>query len=733
MTTAKDGFQKYYSEKLWEMIPAIYRHEDGLAEPPGALRALVEILAEQAAILRRSQDRLWEDQFIELCDAWAVPYISDLVATRLVSILNPRGRKVDVAKTIYYRRRKGTPAILEELVSDIADWDGKLVEMFTRLARTRHALDPQPLELAGRFSGTLPGGWADLRDPRAAERTGGPFEEYFHTPDFRQARGKDGRYNLPKLVFFLYRLERFKVAGVTPFPIGNDGLRFTMDPSGRDIPLYQWPQHSKEWKNWRSAKEWEVAAPISCRLLEHAEYKVSKALIATILPTISTADANVLSGLTGVLFPSESRLREILAFLCQQPKVVGDAIVANGLVQDCGKAVLTSSSVSVEVAPGSGVAAKDLTAGDLSGWPLADPGKRVVIDPERGRFEVFGSAPAAGSGATYCYGFSGKVGAGTYNRSLGATLTPTILPNIDASNSGGTILANRLANQGIAQIDDNTTYRGIGNLTAIQDFTLQAADQKRPYIRLKANWVLGATPTADALLTLDGLWLGAEGNYGVVLKGDFDRITFSHCSFDPGGAKDAAGQKIHPVPLIIVAKVKTLTIESSILGRIYTKAGGGIEQLVIRDSILDALEDGQTALQLPEGTVKLDRVTVFGQVDVERLWASEALITGKADVTDTQAGCFRFSAAPTGSRLPRAYESFSLADVRSIFTDRRFGQPGYAQLSQMAPTGLTNGAEDGSEVGAFSGLRNPIKLDGLNAKIEEYMPFGLVPVYSPET
>ncbi len=177
----RDGFERYFAEKLWEMIPAIYRHEDGIAENPGVLRALVEVLAEQAAFLRRSQDRLWDDQFIELCDDWVVPYLADLVGTRLVSALNRRGRRIDVAKTIYYRRRKGTLRVLEELISDITGWEGTVVESLQRLGRSRHRLDPHPAPLAGYFSGTAPGGWADLRHPRASELVGGPGDE-FHTP-----------------------------------------------------------------------------------------------------------------------------------------------------------------------------------------------------------------------------------------------------------------------------------------------------------------------------------------------------------------------------------------------------------------------------------------------------------------------------------------------------------------------------------------------------------------------
>ena len=92
--------------------------------------------------MRRSIDRLWENQSIETCDDWVVPYIGDLLATRLVSCLDARAQRLDVAKTIYYRRRSGTLGVLEELAADIAGRDARAVEFFRRLGRTRHQFDP---------------------------------------------------------------------------------------------------------------------------------------------------------------------------------------------------------------------------------------------------------------------------------------------------------------------------------------------------------------------------------------------------------------------------------------------------------------------------------------------------------------------------------------------------------------------------------------------------------------
>src|ERR1041384_8575056 len=111
MTNAADHYDIYYADKLWNLLPAVYRTEDSdQFNANGPLREIVNRIGAQAAILRRSIDRMWEDQSIENCDDWVIPYIGDLLATNLVAGLDARGNRLDVAKTIYYRRRKGTVA-----------------------------------------------------------------------------------------------------------------------------------------------------------------------------------------------------------------------------------------------------------------------------------------------------------------------------------------------------------------------------------------------------------------------------------------------------------------------------------------------------------------------------------------------------------------------------------------------------------------------------------------------
>ncbi|MEM1319224.1 MAG: hypothetical protein AAGG75_03155 [Bacteroidota bacterium] len=750
---AKDRFETYFEEKLWEMIPAIYRHEDGLADNPGVLRGLVEVMAQQAALLRRSQDSLWDDQFIELCNDWAVPYIADLLGTRLISALNKRGRRVDVAKTIYYRRRKGTVRILEELVSDICGWDGKVVENFKRLARMRHGLDPHPASLAGPLSRTQPGGWADLRTASASELADGPFDEYFHTADMRQHRGHKGRYGIPKLAFHLYRLTSFEVREVLPFNEGG-GQGFTFDPSGRNIPLFVRRDRADNWEQWRSAQEWELPTPMRCRLLGHEEYQIDEPLIDelvnTFSPALDGAPAAALQSLRNQRFRNRERLLTSLIATGERTALVDDvnvyrALLAHALASDCGKAALLranagdEASIAVDAgAPVGLISRHRIQAGQLSNWTAAAlPETQLVISPEEGRLLHTGAAPGADHCVTYHYGFAGNIGAGPYTRSEVENCEPTH-PIIfwDAMNPG--INAGQVHNDRVNEIGDSKTYTGISNKNAVRRLTLQAANGERPYICLTQNWRL-TSGVDDARLSLDGLWIGGEntvlnpGQKGIEIIGDYECVVISHCTIDPGGDIDARERDILPVPIIIRGTIENMYIVSSIIGPIFTMPSGSLERLTVQDSIVQAVGGG-AALALNDTALILNRVTVFGAIEVHRLEASESILTEKSSVTDTQNGCFRFSAAPTTSRLPQPYESYLFDnDTQHWFGSRKFGQPAYGQLSETAPKPLRRGAENGSEMGAFSHLINPIKLDSLKAKVAEYMPFGLIPIFINET
>jgi hypothetical protein len=777
LTPAHDQFERYYTEKIWDWIPAIYKDEDGLAVKPNVLRSIVQILARQAAISRRSIDRLWDDPFIELCDDWAVAYIGDLIGTRLVHELNRRGRRVDVARTIFYRRRKGTPLVLEILIQDVTGWEGRVVESFRRLARTRHGLDPEPAELEGLVTETPPGGWAKLKSARGAELVDGPFDEFFHTPDFRQLRGQLGRYNTPKLNFYLLRLLPFEVNFATAADF-REG-RFTFDPSGRDIPLFRPDQRSGPQK-CRPPREWELPAPIPCRLLGDVCYSITADLIDALIDQgLSQSAADELSRYVGVLFRDEARLRETMESLAESVDILNhfEKLLAGSITEDSPKAHLIPTEIqpdpsAVAVAQGPDIKIptvehQQIAAGNLEDWGaslgMLSSEKILVIDPERGRF-WFLTPPAENVWVpVYHYGFSGHIGAGIYDRrdSIESPVS-TSIPTGGNNDPGPVAMdVSLLTPAGVFQFQDSKTYQPNGDVTGIDKLSLQAANFERPYVKrltpAGTEWVFAAQ--AKANVTLNGLWIGIEQEgaapapepcppvaAALVLQGEFDQVVIRHCTLDPGGEKARIDpdecQAIPYVRLLVRGNIEELIIESSIIGPIIedkvSEDPGTIQKLIIRDSIVQSIDTATSpAISTELGQVELQRATVFGDVTVNRLSASEALIQGVVKVTDNQHGCFRFSATNEDpqSRLPPPFESHFFAPEipNHFFVSRRFGDPGYAQLSETAPESIIRGAENRSEIGAFSSLLSPIRLDDLKAKVNEFMPFGLIAQYINET
>lgn len=747
----KDKFEIYFAEKLWEMIPSIYRHEDGLDTNPnkGVLRSFVLLFAEQAAILRRSQDRLWDDQFIDLCSDWAVPYIADLVGTRLVSSLNKRGRRIDVAKTIYYRRRKGTLKVLEELISDITGWEGVVVEKFKRMGRNRHGLDPIPSLLSGKYKKIFTGGWADLRQQRISELALSPFDELYYTADVRQNKGTDGLWGISKLAFHLYKLSSFELKDVEPFDFG-DGLKYGFDPSGRDIPLFSRRNRPADWDEWRSAYEWELPMPVRCRLLGHAEYILTEANIQKLIADhgLSTGAVNDLRSICNIHFYNERRFRLTLQTLSEYNEIKDTAILLPllnyALIDKCGKKALlpdNSGNNGSIASDDYSIAVKNITSSEIFSSEKIVPGcltewannvpeeKELIIDPENGRLLFMNNDPDRKVSVSYYYGFSGNIGAGTYDRQNSLDIKSG--SNIKG---GGKIPVTGILNNGVTQINDNKTYSPVSNKNKIINMTFQAANKKRPYVHLDKSWVLGSVAHEDSNLCLNGLWMGGNDGNEIIIQGDFETVVIKHCTLDPGGDKDILGNIIHPLPLVVEGNIETLIIDSSITGPILCRNGGLIENLKIYDSIIQSVDTGVLALELLKGIVEMKRVTIFGAIEILRLFASESIITETSKVTDTQNGCFRFSTAPEDSRLPKPYESYLFSgDTNFWFTSKKFGQPGYAQLSEVSPVVIKRGAENGSEMGAFCSLLNPIKADSLQAKVEEYMPFGLIPLFINET
>ncbi|MDT5156604.1 MAG: hypothetical protein QOH51_961 [Acidobacteriota bacterium] len=775
--TVLDGYESYYTEKLWQLVPEVYRNEDGLAASPGVLRRIVELIGAEAARSRRSIDRLWEDQYIETCDDWAVPYIGDLVGARLVSAQDRRGRRVDVANAVKFRRRRGTPDLLDTLVRAMSGWDVVLVEGFRRLARTRHRLDPVP-RAGGFFTGTLSGGTADLRSPAGAEVSDGPFDEYFHTLDTRLLRGRDGRFGINKLNFHLFRLKAYEMIEVDPVELTDpDGLGFprifTFDPSGRDIPLFidadpPDPDAVAALPGQLSRPacgqplEWEITQAMRCRLLGHTAYQVTASIIEALLqlanPPTAT-DEQALFQLLEVRFKSEQslrrRLQDLGAGIAVNPPDWYRKLVALSLLERTGKANLYPAQVEISSASvpfnASQMAAANLAARECQPDPEGTLAG-ILIGPEQGRFASVPPDKASFSPFVerYHYGFPGDVGAGPYPRDpIPPADVPSLVASAGAVPGGGVLKGDGLL------VDDNRTYAlAIRANSPVKNSVLQAGPQRRPYVVLSGGGANLLPQAIGSTFLIDGGWYGvndplnppADGAVAdFVIEGaagadpedfDFDRVEIRFATFDPGGLR-ADGVRIPALRLLVRARIRRLIIRRSIMGPVHVVRDNPddpsmVEELLICESIVDARETtDHLAVSSNFGTVVIEGSTIFGNVAADVLKASDSIVDGRVRVINNQAGCFRFSASEPGAavRLPPRFRDVLAPISEAAFNSTRFGDPQYAQLSVVAPLPLLGGAENGSEMGVFSHLLNPIRLSSVRAKVNEFGPVGLLAQY----
>ena len=597
MPVNQDNYDIYYADKLWSLLPAIYRSLDSdQFGVNGPLRELVNRIGAQAATVRRSIDRLWEDQSIESCDDWVISYIGDLVATNLVASLSARGQRLDVAKTIYYRRRKGTVAILEEIAYDVTGWDVRVVEFFRRLGRTRHSLDPaiqdpsadpaddHTLQLAqglvGYWTSTHIGGWADLRNAYGASRAQSPFgvspapyppsafDEFYHTADFRAGRGRSGWYKIANLGVFVWRLKNFSVDQTTPVQNGNC---YTFDPTGRDVPLFAASSRASStarplqgaWDTWVSPQEWQLPTPINTPLL-----------------------------------------RSALANPQAQPLYA--ELDPDGIT-------LRPNSLGIFTKPGSFYELIDVS--QVTTFPEAlMTTHQVMLFPESGRFAVLHPPLNGPVTVTYNYGFSAPMGAGPYDRRvIGQSANPTPRPVVPVEGGGSAFsAAPPIGPVGTVSLNDSLTYTSAPDFPGIQQVTVTAQNPGRPVVRFQppsppgtSEWIFTGTPNSS--LVLEGLFVSAGD---IVLRGSFASVTLTCCTLDPGNSPPAElagspvpvyaqsidGRDLVPTRLWIEGEIQQLLIDRCILGPTRTRDLGAVESLTITNSIVQAIPTSNSPL-----------------------------------------------------------------------------------------------------------------------------------------
>lgn len=258
MSDKEPKIQGYTKDKLYELLPAVYRQRDIKLGKP--LEGLVDIIASQVHLMEEDIGGLYDNWFVETCDEWVTAYIADLVGARSLSASkasakssNPVSQRAYVANTIGYRRRKGTLAMLEQLAHDVTQWGAHAVEFFQLLSSTQHL---NHLRLQNHRT-------PDLRHTAALDLLNTPFDTIAHTVEARRITSGRGYYNIPNTGLFLWRLAALPSNAAPAFRMA--GRKFTFSPLGYEVPIFNTPM--TETSATQISGELNVPAPIRIRAL----------------------------------------------------------------------------------------------------------------------------------------------------------------------------------------------------------------------------------------------------------------------------------------------------------------------------------------------------------------------------------------------------------------------------------------------------------------------------------
>ncbi|WP_375744248.1 phage tail protein [Corallococcus interemptor] len=251
------------SQRLNLLLPGLYLARDStLADQP--LLKLLAVLGMELDAFARAVDQLWDDHFVERAGPQALPLLAELMGARLLTD-DPRVQRGVVARAVAWRRRKGTLASLEEVLSVTSLWDAEVDEAFRSLLETqdlndllpwrgRSAVLWDPIGLADPLTRRSPG----IERPRDGAPERGPFVGVAPGETLDQALRRLGSADAgrvaatPRTLDLLgwarpdvalirtarltpVELEEVTPATVLTLPNGYQGFR--VDPLDRDGPL----------------------------------------------------------------------------------------------------------------------------------------------------------------------------------------------------------------------------------------------------------------------------------------------------------------------------------------------------------------------------------------------------------------------------------------------------------------------------------------------------------------
>jgi hypothetical protein len=682
----------------------------------GPLQSLLLVIEEQLAVLAEDLDQLYDDQFIETCATWVIPYIGDLIGYQSVKGVAPAvdNRRADVAETISLRRRKGTVLVMEQLARDVTGWGAHAVEFFQILGDTQYMNHLRPRNHYG----------PDLRNWKVGTYITRGFDRTAHKVDVRRIAARRGRYNIQNVGIFLWSLTAYSITKQQAVASTADPLALRFNALGMDAPLFH-----------RSISQGdEIAEPAR-------PFNVADRLKRRVL-------CNDLPGGVGSVYYGAGKS---LAIYLDDEEL---------------------SPYEIKVAALAGA------DGSWANMPAAGGVFRAVVDPELGRLALppaaaGGVVPAVK--VSYHYGFNADMGGGEYSRSDtflvedAAFVFPypdtasvpryaTIQQALDFAKGQLTATGAVAVAIGNSEIHPQSgTLNLVVDVPAGRTIELRAANGTRPTLLLDSEIVVSGE--AGSTFSLNGLLIAASAGMvpsspspAALVHVPADRpdgstnllemLDIRHSTLAPGWSvlSDGAPQFGTAPALVVEPAGTTVTGRKSILGAIRA---GEFVVVIAFDSVIDATDPADVAFadlddESGGGALTLDGCTVVGKVHAVQLtlvsntifWAGR--VAGDSWTTcliadRKQEGCVRFSFLPAGARTPRRFQCVerTIAGPQPIFFALRYGRPGYVKLLTSTPDVVRRGADDGGEMGAFHFVLAPHRETDLRVRMQEYIPVGL--------
>lgn len=733
-------------ERLLEHLPYLYRERDaeiaardGLAEGP--LSSLFGAIAAQIGAVEDNVEQLYDNWFVETCEPWVLPYIGALLGLNRLpstssSVFTPRAF---IANAMGSRRRKGTPAMLEQLARDSTGWHAHIVECFRHLAQFQHLNRHRPTEFLT----------PDLRDPDALERLPSPFTSTNRLPEVRNIDGPyPGRFNIPNVGLHLWPLLAIAPPGSARFAIearadaeSANPARWYLHPLGVPAPLFNRPLGSDPSEGalvTSLARERDVPEPLR-RLPLHLELEALRQSIAEGAPP---PPLRYFGGERPVLLLFTDDASESIP-----PEEIRIVDFSQGWPVPAATQQYTPSSGGAEVA-----------------LPI-----RCALDPERGQVAFAPGAEPAQLRSIHACGFSMKMGGGPYDRvseprNGGDVHFQTGVSRFLAPVAG--VIASSLTEAvavwnsqapgtcGVISVMDSLRYTENIRIEIPEGshLTLIAADwpevetepgiferfpgvfspdRLRPHLRGNIE-IVGTAPEESSnpgSLHLEGFLI--EGSL-TVLPGHLGTIVLSHSTMtqnmtletdDPG-----RNAELH------------VSLQKSRVHRVQCPSD--LETIALEDCIVGIPNEPETpALTADEAALDLKRSTFWGEVTCREVEASDCIFMGGLTAQRTQTGCVRYSYLASGSNVPRPFRcqpQQAIGDetnpdtvetiarrVRPLFESIDPAHPAYARLHSQGPEEIRRGGENRTEMGVFVSLEEPLREDFLRGNLDDFLRAGL--------